>query len=162
MGAIVRIIALLIVATPTWAATAQGPTGPSSASSQLSPATSDAAAVVDAFHRALHEGDRAAAAALIAADALIYESGGVERSRAEYASHHLPADSAFAVATTRAVGRRSGHATEDLAWIATESITTGTYRGRPINSLSTETMILRREDGAWRIAHIHWSSANRE
>ena len=159
MGAIVRIIALLIVATPTWAATEQGPAASSSEDSQLSPATRDAAAVVDAFHQALHAGDRSAAAALIAADALIYESGGVERSKAEYASHHLPADSAFAAATTRAVGRRSGHAVGDLAWIATEATTTGTYRGRPINSRSTETMILRREDGAWRIAHIHWSSA---
>lgn len=160
MGAIVRIIALLIVATPTWAATAQGQTVLSSEDSQLSPATRDAAAVVDAFHHALHDGDGSAAAALMAADALIYESGGVERSKAEYASHHLPADVAFAAATTRAVSRRSGHVVGDLAWIATESSTTGTFKDRPVNSRSTETMILRRENGAWRIAHIHWSSAN--
>lgn len=155
-----RTISLLLVATPTWAATAQVPVAAPSASSQLSPAARDAAAVVDAFHRALHAGDQDAAAALVASDALIYESGGTERSKAEYASHHLPADAAFAAATTRAVSRRSGHADDDLAWIATESTTTGTFKGRPINSRSTETMVLRRKDGVWRIAHIHWSSAN--
>lgn len=155
-----RIISLLLVASPAWAATAQVPVAAPPASSQLTPLTRDAAAVVDAFHRALQAGDQDAAAALVASDALIYESGGAERSKAEYASHHLPADTAFAAAAKRTVTRRSGHADGDTAWIATESTTTGAYKGRPINNRSTETMVLRREDGAWRIAHIHWSSAN--
>lgn len=154
------IISLLLAALPALAATAQVPAAAPPASFQLSPAARDAATIVDAFHRALQAGDQDAAAALVASDALIYESGGAERSRAEYASHHLPADAAFAAATTRTVTRRSGHADNDSAWIATESTTTGAYKGRPINSRSTETMVLRREDGAWRIAHIHWSSAN--
>ncbi len=126
----------------------------------LAPSAREAAAAIDAFHDALSKGDQAAAAALIASDALIYESGGVERSKAEYTSHHLPADAAFARATKRTVKRRSGSAGGDLAWIATESTTTGNYKDRAINSVSTETMVLRREDGALRIAHIHWSSAN--
>ena len=125
----------------------------------VEPAARDAAIVVDAFHAALAKGDRSAAATLLADDALVYESGRAERSKAEYASHHLPADTAFAAATTRAVSRRSGHVVGDLAWIATESTTTGTFKDRPINIRSTETMVLRRENGAWRIAHIHWSSA---
>ncbi len=155
-----RIISLLLVATPTWAGVAQVPVAAPSASSPLSPAAREAAAVVDAFHRALHAGNQSAAAALLAGDALIYESGGVERSKAEYASHHLPADTAFAKATARTVTQRAGNAGGDLAWISTESTTTGTYKDRAINSRSTETMVLRREDGTWRIAHIHWSSAN--
>jgi ketosteroid isomerase-like protein len=154
------MIALLLVAAPAWGATAQESAHSSATAIQLSPAVRDATAVVDAFHRALHDGNQDAAAALVADDALIYESGRAERSKAEYASHHLPADTAFAAATTRAVSRRSGHAVGDLAWVATESATTGTFKDRPIDSRSTETMILRRENGAWRIAHIHWSSAN--
>lgn len=141
-------------------ASAHVPAPRQAGSTALAPAAHDAAATIDAFHAALGKGDQAAAAALIAADALIYESGGVERSKAEYASHHLPADAAFASATKRTVTRRSGHAGGDLAWIATESTTTGTYKDRAINSVSTETMVLRRENGSWRIAHIHWSSAN--
>ncbi len=115
--------------------------------------------VVDAFHAALQRGDVAAAAHL-AEDALIYESGAVERSKVEYASHHLAADAAFAKATTRAVTKRSGRTVGDFAWVATESTTKGTYRDRAINSVSTETMVLRRQNGAWRIVHVHWSSAN--
>lgn len=154
------IFLLLLVAAPGFAATAQVPPAAPSASTLSSPAARDAAIIVDAFHDALHAGDQGAAAALVAPNALIYESGVAERSKAEYASHHLPADTAFAAATKRVVTRRSGHADDDTAWIATESTTTGAYKGRPINSRSTETMVLRREDGAWRIAHIHWSSAN--
>jgi ketosteroid isomerase-like protein len=126
----------------------------------LPPAAQEAAATTEAFHRALRSGDVQAAGSLLAGDALIYESGGVERGKAEYASHHLPADAAFAKATKRTVTGRTGYARGDLAWIATETTTTGTYEGRAINSVSTETMVLRHENGAWRIAHIHWSSAN--
>jgi len=97
---------------------------------------------------------------LIASDALICESGEAARSKAGYAAHHLPVDAAFAGATKRTVTQRPGHASSDLAWIATESTTTGTYEDRAIKSMSTQTMLLRRENGAWRIAHIHWSSAN--
>src|SRR5690606_29848204 len=50
-----------------------------------------AAEAVDAFHAALRAGDRDAALAVLAEDALIFEAGGAERSRAEYASHHLEA-----------------------------------------------------------------------
>lgn len=145
------------LATP---AIAQNPKPAASVSVSLPSAAKDAAAIVDAFHAALRSGDTEGAAASLAGDALIYESGGVERSKAEYASHHLPADAAFAKAVTRTIVRQTGNGSGDVAWIATESTTTGAYKGRPINSRSTETMVLRREDGAWRIAHIHWSSAN--
>lgn len=44
---------------------------------------------VDSFHAALARGDTAAAAAAFSNDALIYEHGGAERSKAEYAGHPL-------------------------------------------------------------------------
>lgn len=127
---------------------------------QVSAALRQPAAAVDAFHAALGRGDTAAAAALLANDALIYESGRAERSKAEYAAHHLAADAAFAKSTRREVTRRQGRIVGDLAWIATETRTTGTYKQRPINSTGTETMLLRRERAGWRIVHVHWSSAD--
>ena len=133
---------------------------PKAGTSALEPQARGAAVVVDAFHAALARGDLSGAKALLAEDALIYESGGVERGKAEYASHHLPADAAFTAATTRSVTRRTGHAAGSMAWVATESKVTGSFKERAIDSTSIETMILRREQGAWRIAHIHWSSAN--
>ena len=117
------------------------------------------AVTVDAFHAALARGDTDGAAALLADDALIFESGGVERSKAEYAAHHLGADAKFAQAVPRRVTARSGAAIGDVAWIATEARTTGTFGDRAIDSLSTETMVLRKGTGGWKIVHVHWSSA---
>lgn len=125
---------------------------------RLAPAASEAAAAVDAFHAALRAADTDAALALLAEDALIFEAGGAERSRAEYASHHLGADAAFAAATDDAVTRRSGDAAGDVAWITSEGRTTGEFNGRPVDRITTETMLLRRHADGWRIQHIHWSS----
>lgn len=118
-----------------------------------------AAAVVDAFHAALRRGDTKAALSHLAQNALIYEAGGVERGRQEYASHHLGADSAFAQAVPGTVTRRAGEAVGNVAWIATEGRTTGTFKGKAVDRVTTETMVLRRQGNAWKIVHIHWSSA---
>lgn len=147
---------LLALAHP---ATAQGPQQAQTAL-HLSVDAQAAVAAVDAFHHALARGDQAAAAAFMADNALIYESGGVERSKAEYASHHLPADAAFAKAVTRTTTRRQVRAEGALSWVASEATVKGTYKGRAINSRSVETMVLRLAGRAWRIVHIHWSSAD--
>ena len=114
--------------------------------------------MVDAFHTALRRGDTNAAAALLADDALIFESGGAERTKAEYAAHHLPADAAFSQVVRSTVSRRAGNASGALAWVATEGRLTGTYKGNAIDLPTTETMLLRRNGGSWKIVHIHWSS----
>src|SRR3546814_18250643 len=74
------------------------------------------------------------------------ESGGAERSKAEYASYHLAADATFSQATAQTITHRTGRAEGDLASIATESKTVGTYKDRPINLIGTETKFLRRQD----------------
>ncbi len=124
----------------------------------LAPAARLAAVVVDRFHAALQRGDTQAAASLLSEDALVFESGGVERSKGEYAAQHLASDAAFARATTHAITRRTGALLGDSAWVATEGLTKGIFNDRVINSVSTETMILQRRSGVWRIVHIHWSS----
>jgi ketosteroid isomerase-like protein len=137
---------------------AHEPSAAAARAASLPAAARGAAATVDAFHAALHRGDTRAAAALLADDALIFESGGVERSKAEYAEHHLPADTAFSQAVTSVVKHRSGNVAGTLAWIASEGATTGTYKGKALNLVTTETMVLRRVGSVWRIIHIHWSS----
>ena len=129
-------------------------------SEAVSPVPAEAAAVVDSFHAALERGDTAGAAALLADDVVIYESGGAERSKTEYAAHHLGADAAFAKAVRRAVTRRTGRSDGRMAWIATETTTKGTYKDRSIDSVGMETVVLERNGAAWRIKHVHWSSAN--
>ena len=131
-------------------------------SSASAPADDEAArpaiAVVDAIHAALGSGDAEAVLALLAEDVVVLEEGGAERSREEYAGHHLPADMAFAAATTAEVTRRAARVEGDVAWVLTEGRTTGAFNGRPVDRLTAETMILHRDGDVWRIRHIHWSS----
>lgn len=150
------MLAATLLGTMPLAATAQTARAPVVA--PMSPEAQEAAKVVDAFHAALAKGDGAGAAALLADEALIYEGGRAERSRAEYASHHAGADAAYAAAVPSTLTRRSGVADGGLAWIASESRTTGTYRDKPVDRVTTETMILRKTADGWRITHIHWSS----
>ena len=118
----------------------------------------EAAAVVDAFHAALEAGDTAGALTMLAEDVMVLEEGGAERSREEYASHHLGADAAFAAAVEAVMSRRAGWADGDVAWITSEGRTTGTFNGRAVDRLTAETMVLKRGADGWRIRHIHWSS----
>ena len=118
----------------------------------------EAATTVDAFHAALKAGDTAGALTFLAPDVMIFEEGGAERSRDEYASHHLGSDAAFAAASEATVTRRSGWADGDVAWVTSEGRTTGQFNGRAVDRLTTETMVLKRHSDGWRIHHIHWSS----
>jgi ketosteroid isomerase-like protein len=123
-------------------------------------AQADAAAarVVDAFHAALARGDTAAASNLLSAAVIVFEGGSAERSRAEYAGSHLPADATFEQAVGSHMVRRSGGASRDLAWVASEGLTKGHFKDRDVDSVTTETMVLRRVSGSWKIVHVHWSS----
>ncbi len=114
---------------------------------------------VDNFHAALRRGDTSSATGFLASDVLIFEGGGVERTKAEYASHHLAADAAFTQAVPSVLTRRAGYAIGQTAWIASEGRTTGTYKGKPVDRVTAETIVLRREGRDWKIVHIHWSSA---
>lgn len=138
-----------------------GPPAKAAASSQVLPqAALEAAAAVDGFHAALRRGDPAAALVLVADEALVFEEGRAERSKAEYAAHHAAADAAFSRAVPSVRSRRTGHAAADLAWIASESRTRGRFKGQDVDRIMVETMVLRRDPrGAWKIVHIHWSLA---
>lgn len=116
--------------------------------------------VVDQYHRALAAGDTAAVLRLLAPDAIILESGGVE-TRAEYLSHHLMADIAFAQAVPRERGPIEVRVSGNTAWATSTSTTAGEYRGQSINSQGAELMVLTREGDGWTIRAIHWSSRTR-
>lgn len=120
------------------------------------------AAVVDAFGAALKAGDAAALENLLAPDVFIAESGGAERSFAEYASHHMPADMAFSKAVATTVKDRRVFGNGSLATVVSEAVSKGTWRDKPIHSRLMETMTLQKTGEEWRIVHIHWSSAKIE
>jgi ketosteroid isomerase-like protein len=114
---------------------------------------------VDRFHDALRRADTETAQSLLAEDALIFEAGGAERGKAEYAAEHLAADAAFSKAVPTVITRRAGRVNGKLAWIATEGRMTGTFNGKPVDQVTTETMVVQQGSDGWRIVHIHWSSA---
>lgn len=127
------------------------------------PARADSAAVVsvvDQYHRALAAGDTAAVLRLLAPDAIILESGGVE-TRAEYLSHHLPGDIAFARAVPRVRGPVQVRLSGNTAWATSTSTSVGESGGRTINSQGAELMVLTFQENQWLIRAIHWSSRTR-
>jgi len=155
-----RSISLLaaVVLVAAGAAQAHEPAKTAATSGQVSPSARAARQAVEGFHAALAAGETQRALDYLAPDVLIVEEGGAERSRAEYASHHLAADAAFTHAVPSTPLASTGEAIGDLAYIVTESRMTGTYNGKPVDRLSAESMMLRNGPAGWKIVHIHWSS----
>lgn len=133
---------------------------PPSGAATAATAESEVAGVVDGFHAALRSLDRDKALAALDPGVRIFESGGAEMSRDEYAAHHLASDMAFVAATRMEVLDRKVTISGDAAWVLTLSKTTGSFRGRDVSSRGAETMVLRKTAGSWHIVHVHWSSAS--
>jgi ketosteroid isomerase-like protein len=134
---------------------------PSSAHAQAT--GTDSIAVREAvrqFHDALARGDSGTALSLLAEDAVVLEAGGIE-SRVEYRTHHLPADIRFAAAVPAKTGPLQVTLVGDVAWVTSISEVTGTFEGRPINSVGAELAVLTRSAQGWQIRAIHWSSRRR-
>ena len=147
-----RILALSIVLIASPVAVVVAP-ATVAAASQSAPVL-----VVDAFHAAMGRADAAGVADLLLDDAVIFEQGGAESSKAEYVEAHLPGDIAYSQGMTDTVASRGSTVQGNLAWVLTQGRTTGTYEGKTVDRLTTETMVLKKTREGWRIAHIHWSS----
>ena len=107
---------------------------------------------------AIAAGDVDTLKALIAPDVLIFESGGVESSLAEYEDHHMPADIAFMKNMSSEVISRRVIEAGDSAIVLTQSRISGVYKEKEVDLSSTETLVLEETDGQWKVVHIHWSS----
>lgn len=121
-------------------------------------AAGPAVAIVERFAKALVAADFKAVQTLLDPDVLILETGGAERSRQEYLSHHAISDAKFLKGTHSQVKQRRARQAGDLAWVGTESELHASKDGKPVTLLSTETMVLKKSGADWRIVHIHWSS----
>lgn len=110
------------------------------------------------FHQALSAGKSEQVIALLSPDIQIYESGYVERSRDEYAGHHLKGDIEFAKRTKSKILKQSERVDGKFAVVIQETETTGKFKGSNVHNFGTETAILEKQDDKWVIAHIHWSS----
>lgn len=111
------------------------------------------------FAAALSSGDRDAVLACLAPEVVIFEHGGAELSRDEYASHHLDGDLAYLREVSLRIVDRKVLADDDQVILLTRTESSGTYRGKPVKARGTETLVLERRGEAWLIVHVHWSSA---
>ncbi len=114
-------------------------------------------AAVEEFHEALIRGDAEAAMKMLAPDATILESG-ASQTREEYAREHLGEDIAFAKATSSTrltvnVGQEG-----KAAWTMSTYRTSGSFEGKPIDSIGAELAVLTHTPNGWQIRSIHWSS----
>ena len=116
------------------------------------------AETVLAFHEAVAALDTVQSLEYLHPDVIIFESGRAEMSRDEFASGHLGADMSFAAEMTREVTYSQTITEGDVAVVMNRTATSGMMGDREINSVGVETVTLRRQNGAWKIMHIHWSS----
>ena len=113
---------------------------------------------VNDFHGALGAGDKARVLALLSPAIVVYEAGHVERSRDEYASHHLAADMEYGKSTARKVLKHSERIDGTMATVMEETETIGSFKGKPVHSFGLETTLLEKQGEGWVIVHVHWSS----
>lgn len=139
---------------------AQRPTGTRASACRASDSTV-AVRVASRFHEILSTGDTTGINALLASDLRVLEGGDVE-TRQEYLSHHLSADIEFTKAVKEKRTSFFFRCEGNIAWLISTSASAGNFRGREINSLGAELMLLGRTSEGWRIRAIHWSSARRQ
>ena len=153
---------MLAMVSPAMAQTAQShahhPAAAAAADVDVPAAAEAAVDVAERFNTALSNGDLAMVGSLLAADVLILESGGAERSREEYLGHHAVSDAAFLKGAHRQLLRQRARVAGEFAWVGTESELHAQKDGKPLTVQSTETMVLKQTADGWRIVHIHWSS----
>lgn len=115
-------------------------------------------AVADSFYTAIAGGDETEVRSLLDPSVLIFESGNVESSLDEYASHHMHSDMKFMANMTRETVNRQVMEEGSLAVVTTQSKISGRYDDRPLRLNSTETLVMEKGENGWQIRHIHWSS----
>jgi|GEM_PF-199558 len=108
---------------------------------------------------AIANGDIKSLRSLVSPDVLIFESGGMESSLAEYEGHHMPADMAFMKAMQREVTSQKVLDLGESVTVATRSRVHGMYKDKSVDLKSTETLVMKKVAGQWKIIHIHWSSS---
>lgn len=114
---------------------------------------------VDQFRAALAAGKVDVINDILAEDVLIFEGSGVERSLAEYRSHHLPSDIKFSQHVTFELLERETHNAGELAVVTSRYKVSGTYNEKAIDLTMNETITAKKLDSSsWQIILIHWSN----
>jgi ketosteroid isomerase-like protein len=114
-------------------------------------------AAANALQDALKAGDRASVRKLLAADAIVLESGH-EETVDEYFRHHLGADIEFAKAVPSRLVSMEARVSGQTAWVWSTRVAEGQFRNQAVKLANTELMVLTRKAEGWEVQAIHWSS----
>ncbi len=93
---------------------------------------------------------------LLAEDVLILEGGHAQKSREEYMSGHMKSDMKFLANVKSEIISRETSQSGDLAWIITQTKSTGTYKDKAFERTSREMLVLRHDGHNWKITLVHW------
>lgn len=113
--------------------------------------------VITQFHRAIKLGKKKKARYFLYDNVVIFEGGKVEKSADEYANHHMLSDMKYAAKLHTEVLEHKVTIVGDMAYSFSRTKSIGQYKGGYINKEGMETMVLLKEEGKWKISHIHWS-----
>lgn len=139
----------------SWSLTALVGLAPKRAAAQTPEA--EVRAAVAEYNRAMVEKDLPALKALLAPDIVLYEHSVRNIGLDDVWEHHLrPEVAGFENMKAEFTDLRVS-ATTDMALITRQYSIQATMNGRPIDARGNETMVWVRRDGAWRVAHIHYS-----
>lgn len=116
-----------------------------------------AAKAIATFHRAIISGDEARVKAALHPDVLIFEGTGVERSRDQYASHHMKSDMKFMSGMRVTPVEQHVVVHGKMAFSMAKTHQKGSYKTKEYDFVSNESLSLTLVDGRWLITHIHWS-----
>lgn len=113
--------------------------------------------VVESYHKALEAKDVKKALNVLSTEILVQEGGHLEPA-GEYRSRYLITDMQFSSAVPAEREVVEAVVNGNTGWVVSSSSMVGEYRGRTINSIRTELMVLINENGSWKIRNIHRSS----
>lgn len=119
---------------------------------------SAAGKAVTTFHHGINNADQQQVLRILDPKLMVFEGAGVERSKTEYASHHLAADIKFMAAMTITAIEQHVITEGNMAFSIGKNHMQGRYNNKDYDFVSTESLSLHLVQGVWLINYIHWSN----
>jgi uncharacterized membrane protein/ketosteroid isomerase-like protein len=114
--------------------------------------------VASALTIALKDQDKNTVKSLLHENVMVLESGHAQKSRQEYEDSHMLSDMAYLKAMDLETTNRSVSIDGDLAWVTSTTRMKGEFKDRQIDTETKELLIMRNQEGVWRITHIYWEN----
>jgi uncharacterized membrane protein/ketosteroid isomerase-like protein len=115
--------------------------------------------VAESMSSAIGSGNTDELKRLLDQNVVIFESGNVESSLAEYQSHHMKSDIAFMATMNVELLSREVIDAGDSATVISRSRIRGQFKGKEIDLVNTETLVIQKRNREWKVVHVHWSSS---